>query len=161
MALISPELLQFLQLPATQRCIAQQDFSQLYKRAELHNPRVVPQELTKILYDAGIDPLVGVKGLPHHFLAWSDLESFKIPEGITQIGAYAFRGCRKLEVVYIPSTITFIDTGSFWNTGSLNTVYYNGTKAQWKNLVGTRRDQIFDGSSPDITVYCLDGEVKL
>ena len=54
-----------------------------------------------------------------------------IPEGITEIGKYAFRGCTTLESVTIPASLMKVREGAFSGCTSLKKVQYKGTLAQW------------------------------
>lgn len=47
---------------------------------------------------------------------------FSIPQGVTHIDDYAFRGCATLVNVNIPSTVTYIGSGAFYNCTSLASV---------------------------------------
>ena len=51
------------------------------------------------------------------------LTSVTIPEGVTTIGEYAFRGCQSLTSVQLPSTLQTIGNDVFKGT-DLQTVYY-------------------------------------
>ena len=47
----------------------------------------------------------------------------EIPEGITEIGKYAFRGCSKLERIRLPDSLERIGNNAFENCTSLRTVH--------------------------------------
>ena len=51
-----------------------------------------------------------------------NITSFVVPEGVTEIGTYAFSGCYKLESVTLPSTLTKIDERAFKNCYSLTSI---------------------------------------
>lgn len=44
------------------------------------------------------------------------IESVKISDTITSIGAYAFEGCKNLEYVYVPDSVKSIDSNAFYNS---------------------------------------------
>ena len=50
------------------------------------------------------------------------IEEIIIPEGIEKIGAYAFANLTKLRKVYLPSTLTTIDYGAFYDCKMLTSV---------------------------------------
>ena len=51
-----------------------------------------------------------------------DVESVVIPEGVTEIGGCAFKGCKSLSSVEIPSSVTAIGERAFWYCTSLTSV---------------------------------------
>ena len=53
----------------------------------------------------------------------SGLESIKIPEGVTEIGASAFIDCEYLTEVYLPSTIRVIGSQAFLGCHNLVNIY--------------------------------------
>ena len=58
-----------------------------------------------------------------HFLAVkSNLERVDFPVALTNIGAYAFEGCKKLSDVAIPQEVTRIDEYAFANCVGLRTL---------------------------------------
>lgn len=78
-------------------------------------------------------------------IAFFGCDSLKIAvlgEGITAVPEGLFGSCVSLETVYLPSTLTAVkgvySTGSvtfghaFYNTASLQTVYFAGTEEQWE-----------------------------
>ena len=48
-----------------------------------------------------------------------------IPNSVTSIGSFAFKGCTGLTTVTIPSSVTSIGSNAFWGCTSLTTVNYN------------------------------------
>lgn len=53
-----------------------------------------------------------------------DITSIIIPQGVTSIGAYAFRGCNSLASVTIPQGVTSVDDYAFSNLPSLQNVVF-------------------------------------
>ena len=69
--------------------------------------------------------------------------SYKIPEGVTGIGDYAFDGCG-LTSVTIPGSVTSIGSSAFSGCASLKDVYYAGTQAQWDEVqIGDYNGSLF------------------
>lgn len=120
---ISEDVLKFLNREDVQNALVRNDMQELYTIAE--NPYLGDStmgELTDILIQAGIDPLLGMTEIPIGFLAYrGDIKSFSIPIGITKINgsAFSFAG---LESVTIPSSVREIDREAFYNCENLKTV---------------------------------------
>ncbi len=55
-----------------------------------------------------------------------------IPDGVTNIGSYAFYGCSDLTSVTIGNSVTSIAGYAFSGCAKLKTVFYAGTEEQWK-----------------------------
>lgn len=60
--------------------------------------------------------------------AGSEIESITIPEGVTEIGDYAFYGCPNLKEVKLPSTLTRVGKGAFGNCTALETIDLSDTR---------------------------------
>ena len=58
------------------------------------------------------------------------IKSLSLPDGLTNIGSYAFVGCSKLASVTIPSSVDTIDMGAFYNCSSLSTIINYATTPQ-------------------------------
>ena len=52
----------------------------------------------------------------------SELTNFDIPQSVTSIGQYAFRGCSMLESVNIPASVTSIGYSAFYGCTSLESI---------------------------------------
>ena len=63
---------------------------------------------------------------------WS-LTSITIPDKVTSIGERTFFGCVSLTSITILGSVTSIDEDAFWGC-DLKTIYFNGTKDQWKQV---------------------------
>lgn len=81
-----------------------------------------------------------------------------IPEGVTEIGYYAFDNCESLTSVVIPAGVTKIGVWAFRDCYSLSSVEFGGTMAQWKAI---ERGYNWNYNVPAETVKCTDGEVKI
>ena len=60
--------------------------------------------------------------------------TFRIPDGVTSIGDYAFDGYRSLTNVTIPDSVTNICYGAFLDCIKLTDVYYDGTASDWAKI---------------------------
>ena len=68
---------------------------------------------------------------------WS-LTSITIPDKVTSIGERTFFRCVSLTSITIPNSVTSIGEDAFWGCDNLKTIYFNGTKDQWKQVKKTR-----------------------
>lgn len=82
------------------------------------------------------------------------LKDITIPEGVTSIEEEAFFWCTRVETIHIPASVVNISKNAFSLMDRLSTIYYNGTKEQWKSLYDTNSfiDSYF-------TVQCSDGQI--
>ena len=80
------------------------------------------------------------------------LTSVVIPDGVREIGSYAFSGCTSLTSVVIPSSVTRIGKSAFESCESLTSVKFEGSVNDWCSL----------GIEVDwrVKVKCSDGYVK-
>jgi len=58
----------------------------------------------------------------HSYSDFSGLVSVKIPEGVTDIGGFAFYNCHKLKSVTIPESVTSIGSAAFFGCSALTDV---------------------------------------
>ena len=54
-----------------------------------------------------------------------------LPEGLQNIGLFAFCECTALKTLYIPASCTVIDMGAFASCDALTDIYFGGTQQQW------------------------------
>lgn len=71
----------------------------------------------------GVTLPLGLKEVPDYCFAGTDLESVAIPEGVEALGDGAFESCDLLHTVFLPSTLRFIDHGTFDFCHTLAEVY--------------------------------------
>jgi hypothetical protein len=64
-----------------------------------------------------------------------DIKKVVVSEGITTIGASAFRYFPNLTEVYIAGSVTKIIAKAFRTSNAITDVYYLGTEEQWNNIV--------------------------
>ena len=57
-------------------------------------------------------------------------DAYEVPEGTTEIGAFAFAGCQQLSNVTIPESVTAIESNSFWNCENLRLYVWDESYAQ-------------------------------
>ena len=112
---------------------------------------------TKILYNAGIDPLIHMDEIPEYFLAKQYLDNFTTPNNIRVVKAQAFLNST-IEKITISNSVVIIENHAFSDCHNLKSVNfgtglkligedifiwcpmeriyvkYNGTMEQWKNI---------------------------
>lgn len=79
-------------------------------------PYFVPSGITRI-------ELRAMDVMEKNTLAWLDnLEEIVVADGTQRIESYAVEGCPKLRRVYVPESVTYIDTQAFYNCGDVEVV---------------------------------------
>mgnify|MGYP004715245461 FL=1 len=85
-----------------------------------------------------------------------EITAVQLCEGIARIGDHAFAGCKNLRVVRILTPELAIGAGAFAGCEVLETVYYPGTKDQWRELaIGAGNDAL-----QSATIHCENGQIK-
>ena len=64
----------------------------------------------------------------------SKLTDIVLPNNISSISDWAFSGCIGLTSITIPDSVTSIGSHAFTECYNLKTIYFNGTKDQWKQV---------------------------
>ena len=81
------------------------------------------------------------------FESCTSLLQLVIPEGVTSIGAEAFLNCTNLMSVAIPVSMASIGAGAFKSCSALETVYYDGTEADWNAMdIGEENDPLLNAA---------------
>lgn len=97
------------------------DFAQLELKLAPENPEF--SLIDGVLFDkTGTKLLVYPCGRPG--------DTYEVPEGTTEIGAFAFAGCQQLSKVTIPESVTAIESDSFWNCENLRLYVWDESYAQ-------------------------------
>lgn len=91
--------------------------------------------------------------LPHSLFAYSQITSVVIPEGVTKIGNYVFRGCSDLSVVTLPKTLQYIGQDAFCGCDKLLTVVFNGTVENWMTIEFNYYHDLFN----NVNKFYIDG----
>ena len=68
------------------------------------------------------------------FWKCTNLTSFSFPNGVTKIWSMVLVDCSSLTSVVIPDSVAEIDSMAFKGSDNLKTVYYTGTREQWKRI---------------------------
>ena len=80
---------------------------------------------------------------PESLIAF-EIQSVIIEEGITEIGANAFAGCKHIAYVFFPLGLAKIGEGAFGACTALSTVKYAGTEEEWSKIaIGSDNDPLY------------------
>lgn len=86
----------------------------------------------------------------------AEITAVQLCEGIARIGDHAFAGCKNLRVVRILTPELTIGTGAFAGCEALETVYYPGTKDQWRELAIEAGNDALQSAA----IHCENGWLK-
>ena len=143
---ISKELQDFLNDDHVLDLISAGDYKTLFSMQTLSRRTMNYSQLHSVLLNSGIastQEILDILGyVPDGFFSMFDnLTSIKLPHNITSIGAYAFSdcssftsGCIGLTSFIVPNGVTSIGSHAFTECYNLKTIYFNGTKDQWKQV---------------------------
>jgi len=67
--------------------------------------------------------------------AYCGITEVTIPDSLEIIGTSAFYSCQNLTTVHIPTSVTHIEHEAFLECNNLTDVFYEGTKAEWTNVI--------------------------
>ena len=155
------------------------DFNHLYSNCH----ELWVGELTSILYQAGIDPLLHMDAVPKEFaynnskltdivipsnikiiypkaFQRSGVYHVAIDEGCAYIHTSAFASCVNLEVVELPSSIGTIDTAAFFGCSNLHTIVYAGTYQEWCENVYKGPNWLGPVKMLEVVLQCTDKEYR-
>lgn len=85
-----------------------------------------------------------------------EIAEVQLCEGIARIGDHAFAGCKNLRVVRILTPELTIGADTFAGCEVLETVYYPGTKDQWRELAIEAGNDALQGAA----IHCGNGQIK-
>ncbi|MBR7132190.1 MAG: leucine-rich repeat domain-containing protein [Clostridia bacterium] len=61
------------------------------------------------------------------------LTELRLPR-VQTISMYQYCGCKCIENVFLPETVTVVDIGAFYDCTGIKNVYFEGSVEQWKNI---------------------------
>ncbi len=97
-----------------------------------------------------------LKKIPTNTFYHHGCEILTVPEGVEYIEGGALSG-EKMRVLYIPRSLTFWDKNFlFTNELAIESVYYNGTKAEFAENV-----LLPQAGKNNYTIICTDGEIRI
>lgn len=86
----------------------------------------------------------------------AEITAVQLCAGVARIGDHAFAGCKNLRVVRICTPELTIGAGAFAGCEVLETVYYPGTKEQWRELAIEAGNDALQGAA----IHCGNGQIK-
>lgn len=108
------------------------------------NATVIPNDVTKIGESA--------------FAALAFKEII-LPDGVTEIGRWAFWECASLTNITIPDTVKSIGASALKKCTSLASITFKGTMKQWGEI--DKQSSWNSGVKADAVIRCKDGDIKL
>lgn len=94
-----------------------------------------------------------LKTIEDYAFSGTSLTSIRIPEGVETIGIDAFRDCKNLKSVYLPTGVKLEDKAFAYNE-NLTDIYYAGTEAGWGLTSGNSHYNInSDGSTRNVKMH--------
>ena len=84
---------------------------------------------------------------------------FSIPNGVAQIGTESFAGCINLKTISIPQSVNYIGAQVFYMSPNIETIYYDGTIADWYWIV---KNNNWNAKTESVfTIICTDGTIAM
>lgn len=109
--------------------------------------------LTKITMP---DSVISVED--YAFSGCISLTAITIPNRVMSIENCAFSGCHKPTAITLPNSVTSIGVLAFLYCKSLNSITYQGTKAQWEEI---ELGSSWNKEVPAKVIHCTDGDVEI
>jgi hypothetical protein len=78
----------------------------------------------------------GVTGIGSYAFMFSQLKEITLPDSLTMIESYAFSGCGKLTKITLPRSVKTICENAFYRCTKDLVVTYAGTEDEWKSVTG-------------------------
>ena len=82
-----------------------------------------------------------------------------LPDGVTEIGRWAFWGCASLTNITIPDTVKSIGAAALKKCTSLASITFKGTMKQWERI--DKDEWWFVDNNKDAVIQCKDGDIKV
>ena len=87
----------------------------------------------------------------------TNISNINIPDGVDGIGNFAFTFV-PITSIKIPRNVGWIGENAFYSCTLLNTIIYDGTMAEWNEII---KYEYWNYDVPATKVICSDGEVSL
>lgn len=127
----------------------------------LKNPTKIPGEVNGI----PVEIIAKLYKNENNFDYGSGVKNIEIGEGVKRIDGNALAYTSSLSTVSLPNTLEYLGKNTFSrNFGSdikQVTIYFNGTMAEWKNIVNNSHNEWHNGLKDGSRVVCSDGYFEL
>lgn len=127
----------------------------------LNNPTKIPGEVNGI----PVEIIAKLYKNENNFDYGSGVQNITIGEGVKRIDGNALAYTSSLSTVSLPSTLEYLGKNTFSrNFGSdikVVTINFNGTMAEWQEIVNNSHDEWHNGLKEDSRVVCTDGYFEL
>lgn len=175
--------LKFINIPKGYKRIGKEAFTYCSEITSITIPETVTEICESAFSDCvSLKDVILSEGLTEIgqdvFSSCTSLENITLPESVTKIGFGAFSSCRSmteinipkrltriedytfyaaaLTNITIPKSITYIGKNAFGLNSNLNTITYEGTKAEWKTI---KKGGSWKPSA-SFKVVCSDGVIS-
>ena len=139
--------------------IENNDFEMLYDQAWANEAEFEIGELTKLLYEIGIDPLQKMVSVPKYYLQYTkkdwSFEKFEIPSNIIELEDYSFGLSCRIKELILPTSIKSIGMIIFEDS-LIAKVSYEGTIAEFKRIFIS-----YESQYKGFRINCSDGVYRI
>lgn len=124
----------------------------------------LPDTLERICSEAfrgsldGVDLVIpgSVKTIEGNSFYSSLITSAYVPDGVTEIGGYAFGECLNLTSMSLPNSLQTIDAAGIYHAENLKSIEFRGTMEEW-NQIEIKTEAILSGT----VIMCTDGDIVI
>ena len=148
---LSPQLKEFLSRQYILDMIDNKQWNEFYNTLADFDWNNINDVTDFLVHTCDIDPLP---------FADDDILEFIIPDHIKFIDYSAFRNCRRLSKVVIPTSVQCIEDEVFHSCNDLEYVNYEGTIEQWNQIYKGYRFWTRSRTFDPMTVKCSDGGIE-
>ena len=159
---VSNRLIQFLERNDILDLLDNREFNKIYEEYRYGSSPLDVRELTTVLLKVESNMLHYMDEIPNFFLYGKlqpdlkdELKELHVPNTITVIGTCAFKFCKYLETIHIPTSVTLLEEECL-RAVDLTTIVYKGTKEQWRKIV---REDAWANKNKLEKIICSDGVV--
>ena len=152
--------LQSIELPDSIRAIDSRTFYGCVSLKDFTLPETLTfiggEAFRQALKDVDLILPNGIQTIEGSAFYCSYVNSVYVPDGVTEIGAYAFADCIYLTEMSLPASLQRIDLAGICNAKTSQVIEFRGTKSEWNQIR-------FDSQAlwGEKTIKCTDGEIVI